>query len=140
VEIDPEEFKRHYAELSDEGLLSIDRADLIELARTYYDAEVASRGLHPAELATPMAEASPEEDLVLAAKFQSVEEANLGRALLRDAEIPAYLENELTSAWDGGGRTAASGSRFTPGTSPRDPGRADLRRRPSRPGRSGGAY
>jgi hypothetical protein len=103
VEIDPEEFKRHYAELSDEGLLSIDRADLIELARTYYDAEVASRGLHPAELATPMAEASPEEDLVLAAKFQSVEEANLGRALLRDAEIPAYLENELTSAWTGAG-------------------------------------
>jgi len=54
LEIDPEEFKRRYADLSDEGLLSIDRADLIELARTYYDAEVASRGLHPAELATPV--------------------------------------------------------------------------------------
>jgi hypothetical protein len=53
LEIDPEEFKRRYAELSDEGLLSIDRTDLIELAQTYYDAEVASRGLHPAELATP---------------------------------------------------------------------------------------
>ena len=102
MEIDPEEFKHRYAELSDEGLLSIDRADLIELAQTYYDAEVASRGLHPAELATPVAEAGPEEDLVLAATFLSIEEANLGRALLRDAEIPAYLENELTSAWTGG--------------------------------------
>lgn len=77
MEIDPEEFKRHYAELSDEGLLSIDRADLIELARTYYDAEVASRGLHPAELGTPVEEAGPEKDLVLAAKFLFVEEANL---------------------------------------------------------------
>jgi hypothetical protein len=48
LEIDPEEFKRRYVELSDEGLLSIDRTDLIELAQTYYDAEVASRGLHPA--------------------------------------------------------------------------------------------
>jgi hypothetical protein len=102
LEIDPEEFKRHYEELSDEGLLSIDRTDLIELAQTYYDAEVASRGLHPAELATPV-EADPEEDLVLAATFLSIEEANLGRALLRDAEIPAYLENELTSSWTGAG-------------------------------------
>jgi hypothetical protein len=92
LEIDPEEFKRRYA----------DRADLIELARTYYDAEVASRGLHPAELATPV-ESGPEENLVLAATFLSIEEANLGRALLRDADIPAYLENEFTSAWTGAG-------------------------------------
>jgi len=35
LEIDPEELKRHYADLSDEGLLSIERTDLIELARTY---------------------------------------------------------------------------------------------------------
>jgi hypothetical protein len=102
LEIDPEEFKRHYADLSDEGLLSIDRMDLIELAQIYYDAEVASRGLHPAELATSV-EPGPKEDLVLAATFLSLEEANLGRALLRDADIPAYLENELTSAWTGTG-------------------------------------
>jgi hypothetical protein len=66
VEIDPEEFTHRYAELSDEGLLSIDRTDLIELARIYYDAQVASRDLHPTEPATPV-EAGPEEDLVLAA-------------------------------------------------------------------------
>jgi hypothetical protein len=138
LEIDPEEFKRHYADLSDEGLLSIDRMDLIQLAQNYYDAEVASRGLHRAELATPV-EAGPEEDLVLAAKFQSVEEANLGRALLRDADIPAYLENELTSAWTGAGglRLMVPGSLLE--QAQRDSGRADLGRRFSRPGRGDGA-
>ena len=61
-----------------------------------------------------MAEPSPEEDLVLAATFLSIEEANLGRALLRDADIPAYLENELTSAWTGTGglRLMVPGSRL----------------------------
>jgi hypothetical protein len=108
LEIDPQEFKDRYAELSDEGLLSIDRMDLIEVARQYYDAEVASRGLHPAKIEAPAeAEAGPEENLLLAATFVSSEEANLGRALLRDADIPAYLEHELTSAW-----TGASGLRL----------------------------
>ena len=35
------------------------------------------------------------------ATFLAFEEANLGRALLRSADIPAYLENELTSTWTG---------------------------------------
>ena len=47
MEIDPDEFRRRYAELSDAGLLSIDRDDLTELAQLYYDAEVARRGLQP---------------------------------------------------------------------------------------------
>jgi hypothetical protein len=101
LEIDPEEFKRRYAELSDEGLLSINRMDLIELAQIYYDHEVAGRGLHPAP--AEAVEDGPEENLVLAATFLSPEEANLGRALLRDGGIPAYLENELTSVWKGTG-------------------------------------
>ena len=33
--------------------------------------------------------------------FVSSEEAALGRALLRSADIPVYLENELTSSWTG---------------------------------------
>ena len=110
MDIDPQEFKHRYAELSDEGLLSIDRMDLIEVARQYYDAEVTSRGLHPVKLATASEaeiEAGADEDLVLAATFLSIEEANLGRALLRDADIPAYLEQELNSAW-----TGASGLRL----------------------------
>ena len=101
MEIDPDEFRRRYAELSDEGLLSIDREELTELARQYYDAEVALRGLR-SEPTNPM-EGDPEEVLVPAATFLSLNEANLGRGLLQSADIPAFLENELTSAWTGAG-------------------------------------
>ena len=85
--------------MSDEGLLSIDRDDLIEAAQQYYDAEVARRGLNP-DPAT-QAPADPEQELVHVATFVSFEEANLAKALLRSADIPAYLENELSSTWTG---------------------------------------
>jgi hypothetical protein len=107
LEIDPEELRRGYEELSDAGLLSIDRKDLTELARPYYDAEVAQRGLRP-ESAEPEAEveatahAKPEEDLVVAATFLSPHEADLGRTLLQSADIPAYLENEPNLSGAGG--------------------------------------
>jgi hypothetical protein len=100
LEIDPEHLRSRYAELSDEGLLSIDRNDLTELAQHYYDAEVAARGFKSES--TQEAE-QPAEELVLVETFLSAEDAKLGRALLRSAEIPAYLENELTSAWTGAG-------------------------------------
>jgi len=102
LQIEPEEFQRRYAELSDEALLSINRKDLTELAQGYYDAEVAQRGLDPgrgSEDTVP----DPEMDLVPAATFLSVHEAELGRDLLRAADIPAHLENELTSTWSGAG-------------------------------------
>ena len=99
MEINPEEIRRHYAELSDDGLLSINRNDLTELARQYYDAELAGRGIQ-AETSRAV-EAEPHEELVAVETFQSSEEAALGRALLRSAGIPAYLDNELTSTWTG---------------------------------------
>jgi hypothetical protein len=100
LEIGPEELRRHYAELSDEGLLSINRNDLTELAQQYYDAEVRGRGLHDESPSDVQTDADHEE-LVVVDTFVSHEEAALGRALLRSAEIPAYLENELTSTWTG---------------------------------------
>ncbi len=79
--------------------------DLTELARPIYDAEVARRGLHSEtehqHTANPMAKSK--EDLVLVATFLSLHEAELGRDLLQSADIPAYLENELSSAWTGAG-------------------------------------
>ena len=36
MQIDPEDFKRHYALLSDAALLEIDRDELVDAARTYY--------------------------------------------------------------------------------------------------------
>jgi hypothetical protein len=98
--IDPQELRRHYAELSDEGLLSIKRNDLTELAQRYYDAEVRGRGLH-IESSRDVEENPPQEELVVVETFLSQEEAALGRALLRSADIPAYLENELTLTWTG---------------------------------------
>lgn len=112
MEIDPEELRRHYAELSDEGLLSINRNDLTELAQQYYEAEVRGRGLH--DESSSAVETEDHEELIVADTFISSEEAALGRALLRSADIPAYLENELTSAWTGIGglRLMVPRSRF----------------------------
>ena len=100
--VDPEALREQFEGLSDDGLLSIDRTDLIELAQQYYDAEIARRGLQrdPA----PGEEESPEgEEMVPVATFSSLQEADLGLALLRSADIPANLENELSSTWTGTG-------------------------------------
>jgi len=101
VIIDPEGLRRQFEELSDDGLLSVERQDLIELAQQYYDAEIARRGLQVS--ASPAEESPQGEELVPVATFLSLEEANLGRALLRSADIPADLENELSSTWTGFG-------------------------------------
>ena len=101
MEIAPETFRQQYEELTDEALLSIDRKDLIEVAQQYYDAEIARRGLNSAQATS--VEVDPKAELVPVATFLSFEEANLGRALLRSADIPALLENELTSYWTGAG-------------------------------------
>lgn len=99
MEIDPEDLRRGYEELSDAGLLSIDRKDLTEFAQQYYDAEIARRGLRvesaePEEKAPP--QANPTETLVVAATFLALHEADLGRTLLQSADIPAYLENDTS--------------------------------------------
>ena len=101
LEINPEEIRRHYEELSDEGLLAINPTDLTELARQYYDAELTTRGLQPES--SDAAELQLHEELAVVETFVSSEEAALGRALLRSAGIPAYLENELSSTWTGTG-------------------------------------
>ena len=43
MRIDPEDFRRHYAMLSDEALFALNRSELIDVARACYDAEVARR-------------------------------------------------------------------------------------------------
>ncbi len=100
MQIEPDEFRRRYEELSDEALLEIDRKDLTDLALSYYDAEVARRGLDSG-VAAESGQPNPEMDLVPVATFLSLTEANFGRDLLRAAEIPAYFENELTSTQTG---------------------------------------
>jgi hypothetical protein len=43
--IDPEYLRKHYAGLSDEALMAVDRGELVDLAQAVYDGEVQHRGL-----------------------------------------------------------------------------------------------
>ena len=45
MKMSAEDLRRQYADLSDEALLDVDRQDLVELARTCYDEELARRHL-----------------------------------------------------------------------------------------------
>ncbi len=57
MEISFRELKRHYASLSDDELLAIDRDELTRAAQGAYDTEVADRGLHePSPAAGPIAD------------------------------------------------------------------------------------
>jgi hypothetical protein len=40
--VDPEYLRRYYGSLSDEALMEIDRADLVEIAQNCYDHEVTN--------------------------------------------------------------------------------------------------
>jgi hypothetical protein len=96
LEIDPDEFRRHYSELSDDALLDLNRDELVDVARDCYDAELANRGLQ--RESPPEDEVQPEVDegdLVELTRFSSSSEIDLARALLASAAIPSYLENEL---------------------------------------------
>lgn len=53
MNVDESDFGRRYAGLSDEGLLSINREDLIDTARQCYDQELGKRGLQYEETAIP---------------------------------------------------------------------------------------
>ena len=45
MKVSVEDFRRQYAGLSDEALLDVDRRELVDLARTCYDEELARRQL-----------------------------------------------------------------------------------------------
>jgi hypothetical protein len=64
MQIDLEYLRRHYASLSDEGLLAIDETDLVDDARRIYDEELAARGLTPQAIQDddPGIEAPPEAE------------------------------------------------------------------------------
>jgi hypothetical protein len=49
MKLDPEYLRQHYSSLSDEALLEVDRAELVEMAQTIFDLEVSRRKLVPAQ-------------------------------------------------------------------------------------------
>jgi hypothetical protein len=99
MNVDEDDFRKRYAELSDDGLLSIDREELVDAARRCYDEELARRGLQ--EYNVGEEPEGVEDELVVAATFLFPDEAGVARSLLRSADIPCYLENEhtLSAAW-----------------------------------------
>src|SRR6185503_16625448 len=84
-----DDFKRAYAELSDEGLLSIDRGDLVEIAQQCYDEELARRGL-TAE-AEQSAAALPDGPLVEVARFDNFGGLESAREVLQWGGFPGGL-------------------------------------------------
>jgi hypothetical protein len=101
VEVNLDDFRRHFELLSDETLLSTSRDELVEGARVCYDEEVERRGLNATEASetveeTPVAEPVSVEELVAIATYNIPEEASLARGLLESAGIPYRLNNEYS--------------------------------------------
>lgn len=97
------DFRQRYASLSDEALSSINRDELVELARQCYDQELAKRGLRGArQLSDDQSDTDEpawlEDEFVPAATFLFPDEAEIARGLLRSSDILCYLENEHTLA------------------------------------------
>ena len=104
MQIDPEDFKRHYAMLSDAALLEIDRDELVDVARACYDAELVERNLAPEELqasapAVETAAGQADGELQLVGTFMSMDEANFARGLLQSADVLCSLESELSAGF-----------------------------------------
>ena len=112
MEIDIEDFRRHFELLSDATLLGTKRDDLVDAAKAVYDQELAHRGLikknpatQPEEDAGDSAQAEPGEEpehapterLVSVGSYTIVDEARMARGLLQIAGIPCGLENEKSA-------------------------------------------
>lgn len=102
MKVTADDFRKRYAALSDEGLLEVDRRDLVDVARECYDQEVARRGLASRRRAVIQAPADPEMsepagEPVSVAVFADASEAGAARAILRAEGIPCFLRNEHLS-------------------------------------------
>lgn len=102
MKLTAEEYKRHYRELSDDEFLTIDRDELVDVARRCYDAELAHRQLSPptSEVEEPDFRSAPrvpsagqQEEMVQVAALSSLDTATYAQRMLQDADIPAELTN-----------------------------------------------
>jgi hypothetical protein len=105
VQVNLDDFRRHFESLSDEALLSTDRGELVAAAQSCYDEEVERRGLNAPpddESSEPAAEVAahgvdPANELVVIATYNIPEEASLARGLLQSAGIPYQIDNEFAA-------------------------------------------
>ncbi|WP_155121220.1 hypothetical protein [Bryobacter aggregatus] len=97
-----EELRKNLTQLADKSLLEVDPEGLTDAARSVYEAEMQSRGIQwpsaePEEQAETAPAAEPGADLVLIDKYESLDEARLAAALLRNEGIPVWLAGALNS-------------------------------------------
>jgi hypothetical protein len=98
VKPDLDELRTHVAGLSDEALLEVQPDELVESARTVYEAEMASRGISwnlPQDAPSGEAAEAPAA-MVSLARFESVEEARFARTMLENEGVPVWFAGELT--------------------------------------------
>jgi hypothetical protein len=102
MQIDPEEFRRRFEDLSDEALLEVKRDELVDVAQQLYDAELERRGLLEEEEELAEEESgdgapdNPQDQMVLAAECGSMQEVQFARALLKSAGIPTYVQTDFS--------------------------------------------
>jgi hypothetical protein len=99
MQVDPEEFRRRFADLSDDALLEINPDELVDTARELYDAELSRRGLIEEPAESQPAEGSPDDpkdEPVLAAEFGSAQELAFAQSLLKSSDIPTYNESDFS--------------------------------------------
>jgi hypothetical protein len=99
MRFDPEDLRRHYASLSDEGLLDIDRSDLAPAAQGIYDREMARRRLHrPPEHEQEVEEESYHRPLPVVKPGANCDSVGQPDPDTGDGPPPAWLE-EAACAW-----------------------------------------
>jgi|SRR5690348_3371763 hypothetical protein len=97
MDVNLDDLRRHYSSLSDDALQAINPDDLTAAARDCLNQELANRGLNLKDNAAPEEEqesSAKTPDFVEAATFHSYSEGSLARAVLRSAEIPAFLDEQ----------------------------------------------
>jgi len=94
MKISTDDFRKAYADLSDEALQDMNRDELTEAAQQVYDEELATRGLAVEEPEAAAATVAEQADLVEVARFDNMDELDLARSLLKSADIPSFLSND----------------------------------------------
>lgn len=104
MQINLDDFRRHFELLSDDSLLAVNRQELVGAAQGVYDEELERRGLAAPvdveEAAEPMPDrvsTGADDELVLVASYNIPDEASLARGLLQSAEIPFLLQNDMVA-------------------------------------------
>jgi hypothetical protein len=87
MEIDPEYLRQQYSLLSDEALLAVNRADLVDVAQQCYDAELKARGLASPRRAWLVEAAAPQHRLAANRETKPLEEGEKPEWLDEAAEV-----------------------------------------------------